>query len=101
MIIDEILDRRNGRRFVPDEFKRYVLEESAIFGFKYFAEAYIKSNDIDKEYPSTRPNRNISFISPPPILSLLNSLSPSNFIIYMVAKAKTADSTFSAVKVNP
>ena len=56
---------------------------------------------IDKEYPSTRPNRNISFISPPPILSLLNSLSPSNFIIYMVAKAKTADSTFSAVKVNP
>lgn len=50
MIIDEILDRKEGKRFVPDEFKRYVLEESAIFGFKYFAEAYIKSNDIDKEY---------------------------------------------------
>ena len=60
-----------------------------------------KISHIDKEYPSTKPNRNISFISPPPILSLLNSLSPSNFIIYIVAKAKTADSTFSAVKVNP
>lgn len=50
MIIDEILDRRNGRRFVPDEFKRYVLEESATFGFKYFADAYNKYSDINREY---------------------------------------------------
>lgn len=50
MIIDEILDRKGGRRFVADEFKRYVLKESVYFGFKYFLEAYSKSSDTDREY---------------------------------------------------
>lgn len=50
MIIDEILDRRGGRKFVADEFKRYVLKESVYFGFKYFSEAYSKSSDTDREY---------------------------------------------------
>jgi hypothetical protein len=50
MIIDEILDRKGGRRFVADEFKRYVLKESVYFGFKYFSEAYSKSSATDREY---------------------------------------------------
>lgn len=50
MIIDEILDRKGGRRFVADVFKRYVLKESVYFGFKYFSEAYSKSSDTDREY---------------------------------------------------
>lgn len=50
MIIDEILDRKGDRKFVTDEFKRYVLKESVYFGFKYFSEAYSKSSDIDREY---------------------------------------------------
>lgn len=50
MIIDEILDRRGGRKFVADEFKRYVLKESVYFGFKYFSEAYSKSSNTDREY---------------------------------------------------
>ena len=49
MIIDEILDRRGGRKFVADEFKRYVLKESVYFGFKYFSEAYSESSDTDRE----------------------------------------------------
>lgn len=50
MIIDEILDRKDGRRFVADEFKRYVLKESVYFGFKYFSEAYSMPNDVSREY---------------------------------------------------
>lgn len=50
MIIDEILDRNGGRRFVADEFKRYVLKESVYFGLKYFSEAYSKSSDTGREY---------------------------------------------------
>lgn len=47
MIIDEIYDRKEGKRFVPDEFKQYVLKESACFGFDYFSEAYkIRSSDL-------------------------------------------------------
>lgn len=50
MIIDEILDRKGGRRFVAGEFKRYVLKESVYFGFNYFSEAYSMSSDTDREY---------------------------------------------------
>lgn len=50
MIIDEILDRNGGRKFVAAEFKRYVLKESVYFGFKYFSEAYNMPNDVSKEY---------------------------------------------------
>lgn len=50
MIIDEILDRKGGRKFVAAEFKRYVLKESVYFGFKYFSEAYNMPNDVSKEY---------------------------------------------------
>lgn len=49
MIIDEILDRKGGRRFIAEVFKRYVLKESVYFGFKYFSEAYSKSSDTDRE----------------------------------------------------
>ena len=50
MIIDEILDRKGGMKFVASEFKRYVLKESVYFGFKYFSEAYNMPNDVSKEY---------------------------------------------------
>lgn len=50
MIIDVILDRKDGWRFVAGEFKRYVLKESVYFGFKYFSEAYSISSDTDREY---------------------------------------------------
>ena len=50
MIIDETLDRKDGRRFVAEVFKRYVLKESVYFGFKYFSEAYSRSSDADREY---------------------------------------------------
>ena len=50
MIIDEILDRKGGRRFVAEVFKRYVLKESVYFGVKYFSESYSKSADTDREY---------------------------------------------------
>lgn len=50
MIIDEILDRKGGKKFVADEFKRYVLKESVYFGFKYFSEAYNMPNDVSREY---------------------------------------------------
>ena len=43
---------------------------------------------IAKGYPITIPNKNINLISPPPILSLLNNLSPINFITYIVTKAR-------------
>ena len=50
MIIDEILDRKDGMKFVAAEFKRYVLKESVYFGFKYFSEAYNMPNDVSREY---------------------------------------------------
>ena len=40
-------------------------------------------------------------MSPPPILSFLNSLSPTNFIPYIVIKASIPDRIFSAVTSNP
>ena len=43
-----------------------------------------KISHIDKEYPSTRPNRNISFISPPPIESFLNKKFPNSLIKYII-----------------
>ena len=50
MIIDEILDRKGGMKFVAAEFERYVLKESVYFGFKYFSEAYNMPNDVSREY---------------------------------------------------
>ena len=50
MIIDEILDRKGGSKFVAAEFKRYVLKESVYFGFKYFSEAYNMTDDVSREY---------------------------------------------------
>ncbi len=40
MIIDEILDRRNGMSFDAKMFKDYVLEQARIFQFPLFEEAY-------------------------------------------------------------
>lgn len=40
MIIDEILDRRNGMPFDANGFKDYVLDQAGIFQLPLFAEAY-------------------------------------------------------------
>ena len=60
-----------------------------------------KISHIDKEYPSTSPNRNISFISPPPILSLLKRRSPINLITYIVIKARMAAKILLTVNSKP
>ena len=46
-------------------------------------------------------NKNINFISPPPILSLLKRWSPINLITYIVIKAKIADKILLTVNSKP
>ena len=56
---------------------------------------------IDSGQPITKPNKNINFISPPPILSLLNRWSPINLMTYIVIKAKIADKILLTVNSKP
>ncbi len=51
MIIDEILDRKNGYPFDADRFKSYTLDEAKMFGFAYIKDAY------DISCPQTREDK--------------------------------------------
>lgn len=50
MIVDEILDRRDGSSFNPDRFREYVLEECRIFNFDIpFSSAFNEKDEKNKE----------------------------------------------------
>ena len=60
-----------------------------------------KMVQIDIGNPNTKPNKNISLMSPPPRDSFLKALSPNNFKEYMAIKAPIPEYMWYAASSKP